>query len=302
MVKKIFYWLLFKSSYYKWLVDNNLKRALEMQWNLEFSNPIRWNNPETLNEKIQWLQLNTDTSKWTEYADKYEVRSYYIKMGFEEYLPKLLGVWDNVEDIDWESLPNKYVIKCTHDSHSTIIIDKGAVDIKLLKKKLRNKLNRKFGYRTCEPHYTKIKPRIIVEELLPNIYSSISSSLIDYKILCFNGKPSYIWAAYNRKHDSVYVNLYDLNWNQRSDYDRFTNLYRDGKGLAPRPQSLNKMIEIASVLSKGFPEVRIDFYDMGSKPVIGEMTFTNACGRIPFFSDEGQYKMGQMIKLPNIYK
>lgn len=301
-VKKLFYVLYFRTVFYKYLINKNLKRAIELQWNLDNDKPINWDNPQTLNEKIQWLQLYTDTSIWSKYADKYELRSLVKELGYEDCLPKLYGIWDSVEDIDFDSLPKRFVLKCTHDSHSTMIIDKESVNYSSLKKKFKKYVKTPFGYANCEPHYTKIKPRIIAEELLPNTCSDISFSLIDYKVWCFNGKPSFVWTAYNRKHDSVCVDLYDLNWNLCSNYNKFTNLYRDGHGIVPRPKSLEKMLEIASVMSKGFPQVRIDFYDIAGKPYIGEMTFTSACGRMPFFSDEAQLRMGQMIDLPLLKK
>lgn len=290
--------LYFRSNNYKRLVDANLKRALDLRYFHVFRFHINFDTPKTLNEKIQCLELNTETSLWTLLADKYNVRRYIENLGLGDYLPNLYGVWDRVEDIDFEKLPSRFAIKCTHDCLSTMLIEKKYLDVRLVKHKLGKCLKRKFGYSTCEPHYTRIKPRIIAEEWLENTNSEISDSIVDYKVWCFNGKPTYIMTIHGRDKEHMMIDLFDKDWNRYYEYLNFSKHYRDGGGVVPRPSSLNEMFRVASVLSKGFPQVRIDFYDVNGKPYFGEMTFTSGCGRMTYFTQEAQMKMGGMVMLP----
>lgn len=303
IIRKILLHFYFKSSFFKKKFDLDRKRSLNLKWSSQFRYPIHWELPKTLNEKIQWLQVNSDTNLWTKYADKYEVRLHLESLGLANYLPLFWGVWDSPEDINLNTLPQKFVLKCTHDCQSTLLIDRQGFDnqasmpnsiIGYFKKKTR----KRYGYITCEPHYTRIKPRLIAEEWLPNTKRDISTSLIDYKMWCFNGLPSYIMTIHNRKGNKMQMNLYDLEWNLRNDLLQFGNHYLDGKGEVPKPDSLNEMIKVASILSEGFPQVRVDFYDIKGKLYFGEMTFTSGCGRMTYFTDKAQLLFGQLIKLP----
>lgn len=282
------------------LVDNFPKYVLSRLWFQEMGYHLDWNNPKDLNEKIQWLILNSDTTIWSELTDKVQVREYVDKKGLGHLLVPIYGVWENGEDIEFEKLPNKFVLKCNHDSASVKIIDKKlGYDKKALVTYFNNKLRIKFGYLSCEPHYNRIKPRIIAEQFLKLDGAGISSTPVDYKVWCFSGEPFAVWVAYNRDnlHGHVDTELYDLNWNYHREYSRFTDHYHDGGGRIPRPKSLDEMIKSARILSSGFPEVRVDFYDVDGKLYFGEMTFTSDCGRMPFYSKEFLLKAGEKIDL-----
>ena len=156
----------------------------------------RWPNfksPRDINEKINWLKFYGDTSQWVELADKYAVRSYIKKHGLSDILVHLYGKWDNAEDIDWDSLPNKFVLKCNNGSGDVVIChDKEQINRKDTISYLKKMLNRSFGIVSGEMHYAEMKPCIIAEELLDNTTQPCkSTSLIDYKIWCFDGKPTY---------------------------------------------------------------------------------------------------------------
>ena len=172
---------------------------------------IDWDNPKDLNEKIQWLKFYSDTSEWTRLADKYEVREYVKEKGFGENLVKLYGKWDKAENIDWVSLPDKFVMKVNNGSGDVVVCsDKKKLDINEVSKYFNKMLKRKYGFSTAEPHYLDIPPCIIAEEMLDvSKQPIVSSSLIDYKIWCFEGKPECVWACYNRKKGSVEVATYD---------------------------------------------------------------------------------------------
>lgn len=284
----------------EFLVDHFTKHVLSKYWFRDFHYQIDWNNPKDLNEKIQWLILNSETSEWSRLADKVAVRDYVKEKGLEHMLVPMLGAWDNARKIDFDNLPNKFVLKCNHDSASVKILDKSiGFDKEEVIEDLNNKLRVKFGYLSCEPHYNKIRPMVMAEEYLTLDGAGISSTPIDYKIWCFNGEPYVVWVAYNRDnvHGHVEVEQYDLDWRYHHEWGRFTNHYRDGGGKVPCPKSFSEMLAAAKILSKGFPEVRVDFYDVAGKAYFGEMTFTSDCGRMPFFSKEFLLQMGEKVDL-----
>ena len=256
-------------------------------------------NPQTLNEKIQWLICYSDTKEWTCLADKILVRDYVKACGLEDILVPVLGIWDDARKIDFDVLPSKFVLKCNHDSGSVIIVDKTKpYDKAFIVESLNKALKHKYGYAHVEPHYNGIKPMILAEKFLDLDTSNISSSAIDYKIFCYGGNPDIIWIAYNR-HNGQYCNhqTRDLEWNRKYDYEADDPYYRLDDADIPRPKSLTRMIDAARRLSQGFPEVRVDFYDVNGMLFFGEMTFTSDCGRMPFFSDYYQKRAGDMIDL-----
>lgn len=298
-----FYADLFRSKYYKNIIKKNIKRALNLQYKSAHYENLDWKNPQTLDAKIMWLEGMTDTTIWSKLTDKYEVRKYVSSKGYEENLVKCYGVWNNVNEIDYKKLPNKFVIKCIHDSGSTHIIkDKSKVDFNEINAALEKKLHTIMGYTTCEPHYFRIKPRIIAEELLEDEENQLSSSIIDYKIWCFNGTPHIALLCYDRYndtngHSTATFDLYTLEpWQPKREFlvkCKPTPNYK----FIPKPICLEKMLNMAKDLTKGFPVVRADFYIIKDKPYFGELTFTPAGGLNYSYSDLAQIEMGKMIKL-----
>ena len=154
---------------------------------------ISWCAPKDLNEKINWLKFYSDTAMWTTLADKYNVREFICQKGFEDILVKLYGVWESPDEIDFDNLPNKFVIKTNNGAGTVWVVrDKKSTNILQLKENLRSALKIKFGVESAEPHYLKIKPLIIAEELLEE-NNSFSTSLVDYKVWCFDGKVFATW-------------------------------------------------------------------------------------------------------------
>lgn len=218
-------------------------------------------------------------------------------------------MWEHVDDIDFDALPQSFAIKCTHDCGSTVIVkDKQSADISEIKEFLKKCLLQKFGYKTIEPHYTTIKPRIMAEELLPQENPELSTSQVDYKIWCINGKAVFAMVVYDRHLDSeskdydghyAIFDLYDIpSWTPIRE--NLTDWYRNVtfKDI-PRPKKLEEMIMYAEKLAEGFAHIRIDFYYLNDKIYFGEMTFTPFSGRIYLFTREFQEKIGRMIKLPS---
>ncbi|MBO7562333.1 MAG: glycosyltransferase [Bacteroidales bacterium] len=258
-----------------------------------------------LNEKILWLSLFSDTSKWTRCADKYEVRQYVEERGQGDTLVNLYGKWDKVEEIDWKKLPQSFVLKTTNGSGTVLIVkDKKSLNIHDTKALLLRWLDMKIGKETTESHYCNIVPRLIAEEYVQQSESDnkISTSLIDYKIWCFNGKAYYIWTCINRSKDCTYVSMFDRDWNYHPEMSVFNEHYREAKTLVPKPLKLNEMLNIAERLSEGFPEVRVDLYYTNNKIYFGELTFTSLGGTMDFYTQEALTEMGSYIDISKVKK
>ena len=260
-----------------------------------------WNpkDPKDLIEKIFWMELYTDTSLWSKCADKYRVREYIDQLGLSQYMPKLYGHWDRVKDIDFDKLPNSFVIKSNNGCATVEVVrDKSSVDLKRLKKTLWEWLHLPYGAENASMHYWAIKPCIIAEELLPNDYEDISpKSLVDFKVYCINGQPQFIWVAYNRVNMHVHVQCFDTNWKPLTHYMVNTMshyVYDPADTPIPKPKCLKQMLDIAAAISAPFPQLRADFYVVNGEPVIGEMTFSQGYG---FLSKEVYDRLGTMIDL-----
>lgn len=247
-----------------------------------FKKSINWDQPEDLIEKIFWLQLNSDTTLWTEYADKYRVRAHLKQLGYENHLPLLYGKWDDVNSIDYSSLPKSFVLKTNNGCGTVMVVrDKSKLNFKNVNKQLDQWLAIPYGYRGAQLHYTRIKPCIIAEELLISDEKDkvlSPNSLIDYKVYCINGEPECIWVPYDRTHSGVKMTLFDLNWKKMSQNLVSSDYYTYSENNIPKPHCLEEMLHISKKLSANFPQVRIDFYVINNRPIIGELTFTTGWG------------------------
>lgn len=255
-------------------------------------------NPKNLIEKIYWLQLNSDTSLWTICADKFKVREYINNLNLGSYLPILYGKWNTVEEIDFDKLPNSFVLKTNNGCGSVLIVkDKENTDLSKIKKTLKKWLSKKFGYSGSQLHYLNIKPCIIAEQLLEqdNDQKKISpNSIIDYKIWCFNGVAECILVVYDRTSNGYFLDLYDINWNKLENNLNINGHFGYKQQYIPKPKCLEKMIEIAQNISINFPEVRVDFYIVNDQPILGELTFTTGYG---YFTMDYYNHLGSKIIL-----
>lgn len=247
-------------------------------------------NPKTFNEKLQWLKLNDRKKRYSVMADKYEVKKYITQFFDDKYIVPTYGVWDKFEDIDFDQLPDKFVLKTTHDSGGVVICeDKNTFDYDKAKDFLEDHQDENYYYRGREWAYKNIEPRIMAEKLLE---FNENQEIKDYKVFCFNGKAKYILVCSDRQSD-LKETFFDTDWNlapfKRPDLD----INKDEK----KPKNLEKMIEISEVLSKDMPFLRVDFYDMNNGPLIGELTFYPASGFEPFEPKEWDEKLGAMIDL-----
>ena len=301
-MSKIKYW-----SFYRKMVKliNHFfpKTVCKMRFRKIFGREMNLVNPQDINEKIAWLELYSDTSLWTRCTDKYAVRGYVEECGLGDILVKLYGKWDRADDIDWKDLPNEFVLKTNNGSGTVVIIkDKTQLDTETLTSQLNNMLH-KFKYiSTTEFHYEGIKPCIIAEELLHNDekVSGWSTSIVDYKIWCFNGIVDSIWTCTNRDKRGTDVALFDREWNYRPEASVFNNHYRKQEHLTPKPDCLEKMIRIAEILAKPFPVVRVDLYVIGGIVYFGELTFTSLGGTMNFYTDQELLRMGQKIDISSV--
>jgi len=256
---------------------------------------IDWENPKDLNEKINWMKFNSDTTEWTRLADKYLARDFIEQKLGKGLLPELYGVWDKADDIDISNLPEKFVLKTNHGCGGIILVeDKNSFDLPTAKAELRKALNERFGYRTIEPHYMKIKPVVMAEQMIEND-GGFSISIPDYKVWCINGKPQCILVCSDRVPHHVTLSWYDTEWNFLPEVNsgRHSGDYKE----IPRPWALEKILEYASKLAEGFPQVRVDFYITKTNIYVGELTFTSQGGYMDYLSREFSLKLGKNVPL-----
>ena len=257
-------------------------------------------HPKDVNEKINWMKFYGDTSMWHIFADKYGVRKYLEELGLKDILIPLIGKWNTVDDIDWDSLPDQFVMKCNNGSGDVVVCkDKNKLDIEATKRHFRKMLNEKLSVLSGEPHYAKIKPFIIAEELLDaSTQPCNSNSLVDYKIWTFDGKPMFIWATWNREKYHANVALFDMDWQFHPEWSVWTDHYIKPVKQLPQPACFDRMMEVASLLGKGQPLSRIDLYEANGKVYFGEITMTSQGGYMDFYSQDFLDKMGELTRLP----
>ena len=248
-------------------------------------------NPQTYNEKIQWIKLYGVTPLMITLTDKYAVREWIKQKIGEEYLVPLLGVWDRFEDIDFQQLPQKFVLKCNHGCGWNIIVkDKSQINYMDMRRKIERWLNTNYAY--CggfQLQYKDICPKIIAEEYIENN----NGDLYDYKFWCFAGKVQFIMFLSERQK-WLRMNNYDKNWNLLP----FTYDYPNCEKEIPRPENLDKMIQIAEELAQGFPHVRVDLYRLNDGIIkFGEMTFTSCNGVCNWSDEDINYRLGTLINL-----
>lgn len=277
----------------EWEWDHRHPQRIQRVWKKTFGRKIDWNNPQDLNEKIQWLICFSDTSLWTRLSDKIQVREYVREKGLGDLLVPMLGTWKRSADIPYDELPERFVLKCNHDSGSTHIIDKNT-DREQVNQELDRALGTLLGYRFGETFYNPIPPTILAEEYL----DSGSERPVDYKVWCLDGKPYCILTCFGRTKKYLYINVFSTSWEPRTDVCIYSDHFRDGKFQAPRPSRLEEMLAAAETLAQGFPEVRVDFYEIKGKLYFGEMTFASASGIMEYFTRDFLLEMGAKVTLP----
>lgn len=249
-------------------------------------------HPQTFNEKLQWLKLHDRNPEYTKLVDKYEVKKYIANKISPEYIIPTLGVYKTFDEINFNKLPNQFAIKCTHDSGGVVVCkDKTLFDKMGAKSKLNTSLNRNFYLLSREWPYKNVPRKIIIEKYLED---ESGKELKDYKIFCFHGEPKLIQVDFGR-FDVHKRNLYTTDWkyvNASIEYPK------DPKTQIPRPEKLDKMLEIASQLSEGIPHIRVDLYSIKDKIYFGELTMCHGGGYEKFMPEELGIQMGNWLALP----
>lgn len=271
----------------------NDKEYLEKMFKSRFGYSLNWDNPRTYNEKLQWLKLNDRNPDYIMMVDKYEVKQYVASKIGEEYIIKTLGVWNHFDEIDFEELPNQFVLKCTHDSGGLVICtDKSALDIPAAKKKIEECLKKNYYWSGREWPYKMVKPRIIAEEYMED---NKTKELRDYKFFCFDGEPKALFIASERqsKIEETKFDFFDADFNHLP----FTNGHPNATVVPEKPSEFEKMKDLARILSKGIVHVRVDFYEVSGKVYFGELTFSHWSGMMPFDPPEWDKKFGDWINL-----
>lgn len=273
------------------------KLFLHISFRIKLGHKLNLDSPQTFNEKLQWLKLYDRNPKYSMMVDKFKAKDYVAsKIGKEHIIPTL-GIYNAVEEIPWDSLTNKFVLKCTHDSGGIVICkDKNTLDIDNAKRKLSKGLSKSYFYQNREWPYRNVKPRIICEEYMVD---ESGTELKDYKFFCFNGVPKILKVDFNRSCGHR-ANYYDLEWNLLD----FGELHfpPDPNRIIRKPKNFNQMVQIATKLSENIPFVRIDLYNSNGLIYFGEMTFFPASGMGMFTKDEWDKTMGDWLVLPKSKK
>lgn len=264
---------------------------LKLRYKNRIGKKLDLNNPKTFNEKLQWLKLYDRNPEYTKMVDKYEVKKYVADIVGEEYIIPTIGVYEKFEDINFDELPKQFVMKCTHDSGSTIVCkNKDEFDIESAKDKIEKGLKQNFFYLAREWPYKNVKPRIIIEKYMVD---ESETELKDYKLFCFEGETKVILVCSDRT-SKLKETFYDSEWNLidliEGNHPREENI--------EKPFNLQKMKKIAGMLAKNIPFVRVDFYEINSKVYFGELTFYPRGGYEEFSPEEYDRILGDMISLP----
>lgn len=269
---------------------------LKTMYRLSTGQKLNLDHPVTFGEKLQWMKLNNRKPEYTLYADKYEVRKYITDKIGEEYLVPLLGVWDNPEEIDFSILPDKFVLKCNHNSGTGMCIctDKSKIDTKTVVKGLKKGLNENYYFKGREWPYKNITRRIIAEKYL----ADNSGGLVDYKFYCFNGNVDSVLVCVDRHINDTKFYFFDKDWNLKRMNSR-GNAAPAGFTLE-KPENLDKMFEIAKTLSNDLPFIRVDLYESEGKIYFGELTFFPTSGFALNFNSDADVEYGSLIDLSNI--
>ena len=269
------------------------KAYLKYMYRAHLGKKLDLKTPQTFNEKLQWLKVYNRNPRHVDLVDKYEVKRIVAEVIGEEYIIPTLGVWERFEDIDFDTLPDQFVLKCTHDSGSVVIcLDKSTFDVEKARKKLTRKLKANLFWHGREWPYKQVKPRILAEKYI----TLDGKTPDDYKIFCFNGKARMILTCAERFDEGgLKENFYDLDWNLL-DVQRLT--HGNTAYPMPRPKQLEKMLAMAEIFAKDEPFLRVDFYDVNGQLYFGELTFFPASGFGPFVPEEWDLTLGEWIDLP----
>ena len=282
------------SSYGKKMDD---EEYIKRMFKLTMGYKLDLDNPKTYNEKLQWLKLNYHNPECVVAVDKYLSKQYVADKIGEQYVVPLYGVWDSFDEIDFDSLPEQFVLKTTHDCGGVVVCKgKNSFDKKSAKAFLEKHLKHEYFYHCREWPYKQVKPRIIAEKFMKDSKNQSEEGLTDYKFFCFDGEPKAMFIATDRarKDTETKFDFFDMEFNHLP----FTNGHPNSDKEIKKPEKFELMIELSKKLSQGFPHVRVDFYESEGNIYFGELTFFHWGGMVPFEPKEWDETFGEWITLP----
>lgn len=278
-------------EWFNWMND---EMYLKIAYWARMHKKLNLENPQTFSEKLQWMKLYDRNPLYTKLVDKYEVKPIVEQKIGSQYIIPTLGMWEKFDDIDFSKLPNQFVLKCTHDSGGIIVCkDKNKLDIEKTRTIINRCLSHSFYWGMREWPYKNVLPRIIAEKYMED---TKTAELRDYKFFCFDGEPKALFIASDRmtKGEETKFDFFDMDFKHLP----FRNGHPNAAEMPEKPMCFEEMKQLASTLSKGFPQVRIDFYEVDDKVYFGEMTFFHWTGMTPFDPEEWDYTFGSWINLP----
>lgn len=285
-------WLISKGVYDK-MSD---EAFLRMRFKNAVGRPLDLENPRGFNDKIQWLKLYDRKPIYTTMVDKHEAKNYVAERIGEEYIIPTLGVWDSFDEIDFDALPDRFVLKCTHDSGGLVIVkDKASFNKKQAKKRIEACLKKNFFWWGREWPYKNVKPRILAERFMED---EKTAELRDYKFFCFDGEVKALFVATERQKagEEVKFDFFDADFNHLP----IRNGHPNADVWPEKPACFEEMKRLASKLSEGVPHLRVDLYEVNGKIYFGELTFAHFSGMTPFEPEEWDYTFGSWITLPAV--
>ena len=281
------------NSYFGFYNNISDKNYIEKEFYYRLGKVLDLENPQTFNEKLQWLKLYDRKPEYTKMVDKYQAKKYVAEKIGEEYIIPTLGVWNRAEEIEWEKLPDKFVLKATHDSGGLVICrDKNTLDKKAAINKLNKSLKTNYYLLHREWSYKDVPRKIIAEKFMTD---KKNDDLKDYKFYCFNGEPQFLYLSEGMEnHATAKVSFVNLDWTfanfGRTDYSPFLE-------LPPKPLNLEKMIKISRKLSEGIKFLRVDLYEINEKIYFGELTFCPCAGMMPFSPVSADLEVGRKLQI-----
>lgn len=272
----------------------NDKTVISILYKKRFKRKINLFNPQSFNEKLHWLTIHDRRPEYTTMVDKYRAKKLISSLIGEKYVVENLGAWKSSKDIDFNTLPEKYVLKCNHDSGSVVICN-NRLPSKDELRMLDKALHRNYYYFSREWPYKNVEPIIFAEKYI-EAPSKKDGGIIDYKLYCFNGTP-YMFCVISNREVKANLTFVTLEWNRINVKQRYDN----HEVVPNKPYNLDKMIEIGKVISKGIPFLRVDFFEtLNHHLYVGELTFTPSSGLIPFEPDVFDYELGALLKIDNL--
>ena len=300
LMSKIYSFIVSPDYRFVFFADHGLHTSMKDEefirkmYKAKFGRYPRLENPITFTEKLQWLKLHDQRPEYTSLVDKYEVKQFVAERIGSQYVIPILGVWNKFEDIDFDSLPEQFVLKTTHDSGGVVICkDKRSFDLKLARKVINKSLNTSFYALYREWPYKNVIPRIIAEKYMED---STTKELRDYKFFCFEGKVKALYIASDRQKsgEETKFDFYDENYNHLP----FLNGHPNAAIPPVKPSGFEDMKILAEKLSYGFPHVRVDLYEVDGSIYFGELTFCHMSGFAPFEPEEWDERFGTWLNLP----